>query len=255
MNRKHVLAFIFSLVVSISFSQGKFEFEVESNDFGIVIEGEQPTFEFLFKNTGNQPIVMSNVKASCGCTTPHWTKTPVMPGETGSIKVVYNSKGRVGPFNKSITITSNATEISKVVIIKGIVEKKSEIVYSAEEIAKSPTLVLNKSSHYFGKIEKNKTSVYQFEVKNTGKSPLKITNISSACHCTSFSVDKEEILAGQAATLTINYVPRIVGEQTENLIIYSNDIVNKHVKLVLSANVSESLSGTNMMMQEKAVGF
>ena len=76
-------------------------------------------YDFKFKNTGDQPIVIQNVQASCGCTTPDWTKTPVAPGASGFIKAQYNPLGRPGQFNKSLTITSNATEGSTVVFIKG----------------------------------------------------------------------------------------------------------------------------------------
>lgn len=255
MNRKFVFAFIFLALVSISFGQGVFEFEKESKDFGVVIEGEQPTHEFTFKNTGDQPIIMSNVKASCGCTTPLWTKTPVMPGESGVIKVVYNSKGRIGAFNKSITITSNASVPTKVLKIKGVVEKKDAEVFTAEQLANSPKLVLNKTSHHFGRVEKNKTNVYKFQVSNEGKSPLEISDVKSGCHCTSFSVADAEILPGQSTTLTINYVPRLTGEQLENIVVYSNDLNNKRVKVQLSAEVVESFSGENMLMQERAIGF
>ena len=64
--------------------------------------------EFVFTNNGNQPLVLTAVKASCGCTTPSWTKEPVLPGQSGHIKASYNSKNRPGRFHKSITITSNA---------------------------------------------------------------------------------------------------------------------------------------------------
>ncbi len=103
-------------------NKGQFKFEKELHDFGTVSEGVMATYEFVFTNTGKEPIIISNVAASCGCTTPSWTREPVMPGKKGSIKAVYNSQGRPGPFNKQITITSNAGTPTKVLTIKGIVE-------------------------------------------------------------------------------------------------------------------------------------
>ncbi len=94
-------------------------FPSESHDFGEVPEGEKYTHEFTFTNNGKEPLIISNVKASCGCTTPEWPKEPIMPGETSAITAVYNSKGRPGPFNKSITITSNAYKPTKRLFIKG----------------------------------------------------------------------------------------------------------------------------------------
>lgn len=91
--------------------------------FGEVPEGPQVTHEFKFSNTGKEPLILSNVHASCGCTTPSWPKEPILPGKESTILVTYNTQGRPGPFTKSITITSNANESNKVIYIKGEVVK------------------------------------------------------------------------------------------------------------------------------------
>jgi len=121
---------LFILISTVGFAQvenknaPKFKFNHEIHDFGTIDEGVQVTYEFEFKNTGKEPLIIQNVKASCGCTTPHWPREPILPGQSGQVKAVYNSKGRPGAFNKAITITSNATEPTKVVYIKGNVKKK-----------------------------------------------------------------------------------------------------------------------------------
>ena len=101
----------------------KLEFKEESYSFGEVVEGPQVTHEFKFSNTGKEPLILSNVKASCGCTTPVWPKEAVLPGKDAVILVTYNTQGRPGAFTKSITITSNADNPSKVIYIKGEVVK------------------------------------------------------------------------------------------------------------------------------------
>jgi len=101
-----------------------FEFMEESFDFGNdIIDGEKKTHTFMFTNTGKSPLIIEKVKASCGCTTPDWPKTPIAPGATGEITATYNSKGRPGKFNKAIRITSNAATPTKVLYIKGEVQK------------------------------------------------------------------------------------------------------------------------------------
>ncbi len=102
-----------------------FKFEREVHDFGNIKEGVQAEYTFKFTNTGKEPLVITNVQASCGCTTPKWTKEPVKPGESGQVTAIYNSKGRPGNFNKAITITSNAKTAQKVLFIKGNVEAAS----------------------------------------------------------------------------------------------------------------------------------
>lgn len=96
-------------------------FKETSHDFGKLKEGDAAIAEFAFKNTGDKPLIIQNVRPSCGCTTPYWSKDPINPGKEGVIKASYGTKGRPGAFNKSITVTSNAGK--EVLYIKGIVEK------------------------------------------------------------------------------------------------------------------------------------
>ena len=97
------------------------DFKTDIHDFGTVEEGPTADYEFSFTNTGKEPIILQNVHASCGCTTPSYSKDPVLPGKTGIVKASYNTNGRPGPFTKSITVATNAG--TKVLTIKGTVEK------------------------------------------------------------------------------------------------------------------------------------
>jgi len=99
-----------------------FKFDTEVHDFGSIKEGVQAEHTFKFTNTGKEPLVITNVQASCGCTTPTWSKEPIKPGAQGSVTAIYNSKGRPGNFNKAVTVTSNAKTAQKVLFIKGNVE-------------------------------------------------------------------------------------------------------------------------------------
>ena len=96
-------------------------FKTEVHDFGTIPEGPAAEFEFQFTNKGTEPIIIQRAQASCGCTTPHYSKDPVLPGKDGALTASYNTNGRPGPFTKTITIVSNAG--TKVVTIKGTVEK------------------------------------------------------------------------------------------------------------------------------------
>jgi hypothetical protein len=94
-------------------------FKKDVHDFGKIKQYGNATTEFVFTNTGNAPLIISNAKGSCGCTVPTWPREPIAPGATAVIKVKYDSK-RVGPINKSVTITSNATNSpTKVIRITG----------------------------------------------------------------------------------------------------------------------------------------
>ena len=93
----------------------------EVHDYGTIKQGANGTSEFTIKNTGNAPLIVSRAKGSCGCTVPEWPKEPIMPGESAVMTVKYDTK-RIGAINKSVTISSNATNAeTKVVRIKGTV--------------------------------------------------------------------------------------------------------------------------------------
>jgi uncharacterized protein (DUF58 family) len=105
--------------------QAEIKFEVTSHDFSNVSEGVQATYEFVFKNVGNVPLVLSSVNPSCGCTIPEWPKDPIGPGQSEKIKAIYNSSGRPGTFSKSITVNSNAKTATVILTIKGNVIPKA----------------------------------------------------------------------------------------------------------------------------------
>ena len=94
-------------------------------DFGKVNEGELVQYNFRFRNTGKNPLVISNVSASCGCTVPEKPEKPIQPGEIGFIKVTFNSERRPGEVNKSITISSNADPEFYELYLKGTVIGKT----------------------------------------------------------------------------------------------------------------------------------
>ncbi|WP_242928994.1 DUF1573 domain-containing protein [Pontibacter vulgaris] len=99
-------------------------FEESEYNFGDIAQGDVVEHVFKFKNTGTQPLVISRVDVTCGCTTPDWTKEPVMPGKVGTVTAKFNSAGKLGQQKKAITIHSNATEQStNVYIVTNIKEK------------------------------------------------------------------------------------------------------------------------------------
>jgi len=103
--------------------QDSIVFAATTHDYGTIVQASDGSCVFAFTNKGKAPIVLNDVKASCGCTVPEWTRTPVAPGEKGSIKVTYNTNN-VGAFTKSITVNSNAINSPLVLIIKGTVTVK-----------------------------------------------------------------------------------------------------------------------------------
>ncbi|NVO18172.1 MAG: DUF1573 domain-containing protein [Bacteroidetes bacterium] len=98
-------------------------FDKTTHDYGTVVKGGDGTCEFKFKNTGVEPLILSNVTSSCGCTVPEWPREPVLKGKSNVIKVKYDTN-RVGPINKTITVVSNATNSSIQLHIIGTITDK-----------------------------------------------------------------------------------------------------------------------------------
>lgn len=84
-------------------------FTETSFDFGDLVQGDTVSHVFKFTNTGTQPLVLSEVLTTCGCTAPAWSRTPILPGQSGDILIRYNSTGKMGIQNKVVTVISNAT--------------------------------------------------------------------------------------------------------------------------------------------------
>jgi len=99
-------------------SSGSFKWNELVHDFGKIPKGTPVSTEFKFTNKGKMPITLSNVQASCGCTTPEWTKDPVTPGKNGTIKATFNAASP-GAFNKTVTVTSNVEGGPVMLTIKG----------------------------------------------------------------------------------------------------------------------------------------
>ncbi len=101
---------------SIAFAEG------QTYDFGKVQNGEKVKYSYKFTNTGNEPLIISNCKASCGCTVPKCPTEPIAPGESGEIPVEFDSRNKPGPQSKSVTITANTNPDKIILTIKGEVE-------------------------------------------------------------------------------------------------------------------------------------
>jgi len=252
-----LLCFCFVSLANRLYAQGTLQFEKETHDFGNIAQGTPASHEFKFKNVGNQPVVISNVQASCGCTTPEWTNTPVLPGKSGFIKASYNAAA-MGVFNKSITITSNASKGTQVLYIKGTVVDKATIKasYTPEQKAISPRLTVIKPAVDLGKLESGQKGVAKVTVKNTGKQDLTITGIQSACNCVTYKSASPKIKPGSEGIVELTYIPRVLGEQKEIVKFTSNDIVTPETSVSLKAKVVQSLSAQSVLKENSnAVPF
>jgi hypothetical protein len=120
------------------------KFETREIDFGTHNEGEILDTVFKFTNTGEMPLIITNVKTSCGCTTPYWPKKPIAPGEKEQIKVRFNTAHKPGKQSKTITIHANTKNLTETVVIKAYVNPKTK--KGKKKLEKINSILKNKVS-------------------------------------------------------------------------------------------------------------
>lgn len=189
-------------------------------DFGnIQEEGGIVSHSFIIKNEGKSPLTISQVIASCSCTSLEWSKQPLSPGKTGKIGVSYNPKGRSGAFEGTVSIYSNGSKDPYVLSIKGHVEPRQP------GIEKQPVFTVSETVHDFGLInEEDGEALHIFKVKNTGDAPLTISHVQSSCGCAEPEWTREPIQPGQTGDVVIIYSPtNRPGPFKKNITVYTNE--------------------------------
>ena len=124
---KQLITIFFIGLISFSINaQAKIEFKSDTIDYGTIDKGSDGVRVFEFTNTGDEPLIISKVSSSCGCTIPKKPKDPILPGKTGEIEVKYDTN-RVNPIRKTITVISNAETPTVALKIKGLVVDPSKV--------------------------------------------------------------------------------------------------------------------------------
>ena len=151
-------------------------FDFEVHNFGKIKEVDGPVaVKFQFTNTGSQPLLIKGVRASCGCTSPDWSKEPILPGKTGFVSATYNPKNRPGPFSKTVTVSSNASTPTKVLTIKGNVEPKPQTLEDVYRYNMGNKIRLKTNHMSFARVVKDKTGSQQVEIVNVSDQPVQIS--------------------------------------------------------------------------------
>jgi hypothetical protein len=120
-------------------NQAEITFDKMVHDFGVTPQGTPASYTFYLKNTGKEALIITSASASCGCTTPEWTKDPIKPGGKGFVKATYNA-ANVGPFNKTVTVLSNAKNPTVTLTIKGEVKVASEATPNQSPVQMDKTI-------------------------------------------------------------------------------------------------------------------
>lgn len=208
--KKHIVAIIIlltSIFQSEIFCQNgkaKIIFNTTEFDLGEIDESQgKVSYEYVFSNDGNLPLVLNSVQPSCGCTTPEWTKEPVAPGKLGSINVKFDPKGRPGPFTKSITVNSNAETGTVVLKIKGYVKgvnmSLSEYKYTIGD------LKLQNTHASFGQVIKGNVQKKSILVANGSSDAPIIISFKNIPAYISVSVEPVLLKPGESGSIQVEF--------------------------------------------------
>jgi hypothetical protein len=242
MKKTFFLSGLFLLLNVFAFAQGgKITFEKNAHDFGSIKEEGGPVkVEFKFTNTGTAPLVVSNVQPSCGCTTPDWTKDPVLPGKTGAITAQYDPLHRPGTFNKTLTVTSNGDPGTFVLSIKGSVTPKPKTI--ADELPdKYGDLRLQSKYLNLGEVTTEKPFNKEFDLYNDGEKPLIIKDEMTLPSHIKVSISPRTIKPKERAKMIVTYDAKAKndwGFMSDPIVIYTNEADGKK-DLHISAMIKE----------------
>jgi len=248
-----VMAFCASVI-----AQPVMKLAVSEHDFGTFKEeaGKQ-SFDFVVSNTGNSPLVIQNVVASCGCTTPGWTKEPIQPGTSGKVSAAYDPSGRPGQFTKTLSVYSNADPNAVVLTIKGEVIAHEKTI---EELFTFPVGPLRFESNHlaFTNVKKTEKKIRVMQMVNTSQRPVKLEFTQLPPYLT-LKTSPEVFKPGQKGIVQGEYDatqnPGAWGNVTDMIKLKINDTIQENVYYYISANLVEDFSSMTKEQLERAPVF
>jgi hypothetical protein len=172
-----IALFAFIVTASAQAQVGKAAFSKKVHDFGEIQEGTIATYTFEFVNEGKRPLRLINVIASCGCTTPEYSKTPVAAGQKGFIKVAYDSNGRPGIIDRAITVQTDGDPAYEILQIKGAVVNNK---IKGGDLKQLGNLLFNAGTINAGSVATGSNFSKSVEYQVTGTSGVKILKVESA---------------------------------------------------------------------------
>jgi hypothetical protein len=251
---------LFLSIVSISaslISQPMMKLSETEHDFGKFREeaGKQ-SFDIVVTNTGNAPLVIQNIAASCGCTQPDWTKQPIPPGGNGKITAKYDPANRPGQFSKTLSVYTNSKPEVVVLTLKGEVIPREKTI---EELFTFPVGAVRFESNHlaFTNVKKTEKKIRVMQLINTSDAPVKIGFDNLPPHLT-LKANPETLKPGQKGIVEGTYDAtknNSWGNVSDMVKIKLNDVTQENVYYYVSANLVEDFSSMSKEDMEKAPVF
>lgn len=228
MTRTLAILIFFSVVSSALAQQARqLSFREETHDFGIVDEHKGPvTHEFVFTNNSARPVKILTVQASCGCTTPGWSKDIIPQGKQGFIQASFDPKGRPGFFSKSLTVTTDLEANPVILQIKGQVSSDNKPSAADYPVANG-SLRMKTSSFNMGRVFlKDEYVVREFPVLNGGSEPITFSGKNTHPSYINVEVQPRTLVPGQKAMVKVSYNgarKKQYGFQSDNVELETDD--------------------------------
>lgn len=222
----------------------KIKWNETEHDFGQIKEDKgKVTHKFVFENTGDVALVVYNVKASCGCTTPDWSRKPIEPGQKGFVKATFNPKGRKGNFRKSITVQTNAKSNPSRLYIKGVILEREKTL---EELYPKVIGDLRLNSTYVNvsRVFNNETKKASLKLVNTGDEPITVNFHSFPKHIKPLDVPKT-IKPKERTKVDFEYDATKVNDWdyvTSRFYLMINGEIQKGNRITVGATIEENFS-------------
>jgi len=229
----------------------------QEHNFGIFKEEAGPQkFDFVVSNTGNAPLVIQNIIASCGCTTPEWTKQPIAAGEKGKITAIYDPRDRPGKFSKTLTVYTNSKPEVQVLVIKGEVVARERTIEELFTFAVGPVR-FESINLAFTNIKKTEKKIRVMQLINTSNEPVKVEFDNLPPHLT-METTPETLKPGQKGIVEGTYDAtrnNNWGNVNDLVRIKINGVIQENVWYYVSANLVEDFSSMTKEDLEKAPVF
>jgi hypothetical protein len=234
---------ILSALVSHAQLAKPLQFKEESFDFGQVIEKDGPVLhQFEFTNALGRPVKILDVKPSCGCTTPGWTKEPIMPGKTGFIQAQFDPKGRPGFFTKTLSVTTYAGGAAIVLQVKGNVVSEGKD-YSGDFTLVSGNWKLKPGALNLGKIYlKDEFVTREIEVMNAGSKPVNYLNKVDAPAYIKVTTEPITLAPGARGVVKLAYNGKLknqYGFQSDKITLHTDDTESPLKTLTVFATLED----------------
>lgn len=247
---------------SVSAQKAVITFSDKTYDFGQIQEdGGSVSKVFEFTNTGSAPLVIQRVNASCGCTTPEWTQTPIEPGKKGRVIATYNPMGRPGAFNKEVYVYSNASnEMERLTITGNVTPRASSGSTPAPQVNNYPIqmgdLRLNSKVVQMNNVEKGSTQTRTVGIQNASASNLSVS-LSDVPAYMNVNVNPKVLKPNEQGVITFVFDGSKVtewGPVTDNVYVMLNGKKNATdaYKINVQANVFEDFSKANAAQKRQA---